>query len=902
MKGDFTRMTFDPQKHYRGVLMQQGRVQLDADWNEQIDIQAHRDETEARDVIGACGTSMDPQGVTLIVDANGLSAAEKTRLTEAKLLPLKPGDFLIGPGRYYVDGILIENEDWVVYTQQPDYPGDDANKAPSQPTLEINPIAIKGFYLAYLDVWTRHITALDDDHIREKALGGPDTTTRAKTVWQVKIKKLDSDKLNCATAPLPGDESTGRLCARSKPVDEKNTPCEVPPGAGYSRLENQLYRVEIHTGGKETDATFKWSRDNASMATVWKSKDGKDLMVGSSGPDDVLGFAPNQWIELSDDTRELQGQPGTLVRLVTVVGQKLTIDPATATGPTELTYFPLNPKVRRWDTIATAGGTRKINNADTADGFIRLEDGVEIAFEKGEYRTGDYWLIPARTATADVEWPKDANGDPVPQAKHSIYHHTCPLGLLSSDGTNLLLKEDCRPFFPALTDLKAMYYVSGDGQEADPNKTLPYDLVVGVSNGRHAVKGAAVQFVVTGGGTVSVTIPYTDAQGLARCRWTLGGSGPQQVTAILRDDSGQAVHLPVIFNAQFARKGEGEEPGIRVENIQFINGPAFHNDTAFSADQLVPGLAIICTPKNQGVDQLSVRSRSTGVTGISPTVFVTLDLPYPSNAAERELWGNEVVAFKPIILAADVKGDNNVIYWSPAKMTQAWLVNRLFAIMKEFKLGQRILAHLTLKGNFIWAEKSKDLYLDGDVFGGEGKDPAGVPFIDGKLPSGNQRRGGDLEMWFWLVAPQKLKRVVLLGNPNMAVFKALSATRKGGLSDAFGLALDRTALRDVIPPEFDVDVAMPFDRAKAKELAVRHELQGIRFITWAATPLFRTDELISEMVAVLEISMGPKQVDGLMDKLQAALESGGAPEAVLVDTALTHQLNQWGYTDEIVTL
>src|SRR5262249_39703169 len=45
---------------------------------------------------------------------------------------------------------------------------------------------------------------------------------------------------------------------------------------------------------------------------------------------------------------------------------------------------------------------------DAADQFIDLEDGVQIQFQahKGIYARGDYWLIPARTATGDVEWPK----------------------------------------------------------------------------------------------------------------------------------------------------------------------------------------------------------------------------------------------------------------------------------------------------------------------------------------------------------------------------------------------------------------------------------------------------------------------------------------------------------------
>ena len=34
MKGDFSKDTFDAKKHFHEVLMQQGRVLLDSDWNE----------------------------------------------------------------------------------------------------------------------------------------------------------------------------------------------------------------------------------------------------------------------------------------------------------------------------------------------------------------------------------------------------------------------------------------------------------------------------------------------------------------------------------------------------------------------------------------------------------------------------------------------------------------------------------------------------------------------------------------------------------------------------------------------------------------------------------------------------------------------------------------------------
>ena len=55
MKGDFSRVSYYQKKHYSGVLMQQGRVQTDADWNEQEAIQRRRTQVEARDVIGRTG-------------------------------------------------------------------------------------------------------------------------------------------------------------------------------------------------------------------------------------------------------------------------------------------------------------------------------------------------------------------------------------------------------------------------------------------------------------------------------------------------------------------------------------------------------------------------------------------------------------------------------------------------------------------------------------------------------------------------------------------------------------------------------------------------------------------------------------------------------------------------------
>jgi hypothetical protein len=59
MKGDFSRDNFKPKKNYSSVRLQQGRVLLDADWNEQVDIQRHRQQQALRDIIGYAGGPED---------------------------------------------------------------------------------------------------------------------------------------------------------------------------------------------------------------------------------------------------------------------------------------------------------------------------------------------------------------------------------------------------------------------------------------------------------------------------------------------------------------------------------------------------------------------------------------------------------------------------------------------------------------------------------------------------------------------------------------------------------------------------------------------------------------------------------------------------------------------------
>ncbi len=442
MKGDFSRLTFNSAKQFSRVRMQQGRVMLDADWNELNDILLYYMRTLAADLIGPHGGPENNLGF------------------EIKAGDAEEGLEIFG-GHYYVDGILYklaeqQNVDGqpaasARYFTQPYYPLDrNDDPLPAVP------------YLVYLDVWERHLTFLEDSLIREVALGGPDTATRAQIIWQVKfvdkpwLDKFQLDASNCANFPLPGfrDALRGnqpKLKARvKKPTTDDTDPCITSPESRYRGAENQLYRVEIHDVNEDGAATFKWSRENGSVVVRWLETTGNDLIV-SGIRDTVKGFQAGDWVELTHDDLELRSEPGVMVKLSKVEGDVLTFDPTTASGTVESNLSNLkNPKVRRWDQkqmgeITLEAGAVPVTESDSE--WIMLENGLEIQFQlpngdgQNDYRVGDYWLIPARVATGDIEWPQDTTNNPLALAPHGIEHHYAPLAFIAAGAAPVDLRR-----------------------------------------------------------------------------------------------------------------------------------------------------------------------------------------------------------------------------------------------------------------------------------------------------------------------------------------------------------------------------------------------------------------------------------------------------------------------------
>lgn len=426
-RGDFSRLTFDRDKDLLRVLKQQGRVELDADWNEQVAILLDYVQTLAADLIGPHGGPQTGGGFA-VEPVSG-----------------QPDRYSLTPGRYWVGGLLCRNSE---------------TRLSEPPDPRLPPDLAKGkSHLLFLDAWERDVTWIQDDGLRESALGGLDTALRSRVVWRVRSAELPANR---RPEEIEKDWSTfveqwqsskrGKLEAQARPdVSQDTSPCVASPEARYRGPENQLYRVEIHQGGKAGEATFKWSRDNGSVTFAVHRLAGEVAWLEHLGRDARTSLKPGDWVELLDDEHELADQTGILLQVESADARQASVklrlpkDVKLDLPEYEEGEEPArHPYLRRWDHkegSASQGIPKLVKGAlAVAEGaddaaWINLEDGVQIRFTPGAvYRAGDYWQIPARVATGDVEWPGD-EGQPEPRPPHGPEHHYAPLAHVASNAT-----------------------------------------------------------------------------------------------------------------------------------------------------------------------------------------------------------------------------------------------------------------------------------------------------------------------------------------------------------------------------------------------------------------------------------------------------------------------------------
>lgn len=454
MHGDFAQVSFNRADAFTRVLPQQGRMLLEAELNEQTAIHLHFQRQLICDLVGRCWKAGD-----------GFALAPDTTK-----------NFKIGAGRLYLDGICCELATGASFLKQPFSP------IPGQPTSGDLPAR----FVVYAECWERHRSAVQLPRLREVALGGRDTASRAQIAWQLRLLTdemvsrlhetlehlanvrtahdspfdyaegaLDDFKaaFKDATDKLlpefgPGAPS-GDVCknakayvammgrigslmrARARYESRELDPCAIPAEAQFRSRTNQLYRVEIHHPGDARQATFKWSRENGSIEFAVRnvrSAEGGTItaMLDTLGRDRRTGLCEGDWVELTSDPFELAQIAAPLAQIVEIDRAKRMVTMKVETGSG--IDFSECSLLRRWDqTIETAPTLTEqgdIPVQESSEGrWTHLERGIQVQFVPGGlYHKGDYWLIPARVETNDIVWP-EVDERPAALAPNGIERH-----------------------------------------------------------------------------------------------------------------------------------------------------------------------------------------------------------------------------------------------------------------------------------------------------------------------------------------------------------------------------------------------------------------------------------------------------------------------------------------------
>jgi Family of unknown function (DUF6519) len=321
---------------------------------------------------------------------------------------------------------------------------------------------------------------------------------------------------NCQTpdSAIPWPATSGQLTTDTVQSGPSG-PCCLTTGTGYTGVENQFYRVEIHNpgGAGGANATFKWSRENGSVqTTVTGIANGKNslnkpasvLTVQSLGRDQVLGFSNGNWIEISNQTLDDNCLPGELYKIdsVDVPTMSITLTtllsgnfPASSLAPAVNQYT----RICRWD---QAGKIVQSDNSPYSDldatgptglpvgmggipvppagTVLLLENGITVQFglssATGNHLAMDYWTFAARTADGLLH-PQLSSAPP-----RGLYHHYTKLSVVTLGSS------------PSATNCRTQWNPSGGG---DCNCCCTY--TVGDGGNYSSITAALAALPPTGG-------------------------------------------------------------------------------------------------------------------------------------------------------------------------------------------------------------------------------------------------------------------------------------------------------------------------------------------------------------------------------------------------------------------
>lgn len=592
MRNDATRRDIpvrDPRRP-RSMVARQGLVLLDTHLDQQSIAQLDRIEIETADILGSKGRLVYPAGDTGFRITGAAPAA----------------NFDIGAGHGYLDGWLLENPVACKLATQPHPRTGDV----------VNPVAIIG-----LKALVRHVDPIEEPALADVALGDAQASGRSINDWQVfpvAAPVAASGMLTCAEAATKTEwtsliaPSTGTMSVIRQASGPSSDPCSLTPGGGYTRLENLLYRIEVHGGTPKPGAptadgprfglnglTVKLQRQNASLMARIVDIQGSEIRVEPAALDPRRWFAPGAYAEIvsvhDDVDPRAAASVQRLFRVSLATDDKVVLDATAAAVAATLAAEDGTWFLRLWDAFPAGTGVATIAAAGATSQAIDLGDGLSIQFQGGAaatFRRGDYWTFAAR-ADGSVAWPETVPGTPDTMRPHGPETRYAVLAVVSGSGTAPTF-DNCSIPFASLTD-RLLFYRGGDGQSVfDPlppggptGTLLPQKLRVAVMRGETPVAGAIIRWSPANapdsriaGQPCTAAQPVfaqTEPDGICAVDWEIDRTKPldlHRVQATLVTSPTTALANSIIFAATFnTAQRTGYRPGkckhlVDVHNVQ----------------------------------------------------------------------------------------------------------------------------------------------------------------------------------------------------------------------------------------------------------------------------------------------------------------------------------------------
>jgi Family of unknown function (DUF6519) len=467
MGSDRARVTYDPTRMWRGVIAQQGRVSLEADWNESIDIQnaAVRDLT--LDVVGPEGTPDCGYAVSSVSAHSSGSASHQ--------------DLNIAPGVLYLGGERLQLSSAIKYSSQPDWL--DSATDPTYTAISAIPTSTTE-ELVYLTATEQEVSAVEDPALSDVAIGGPDTGQRLRILQRV--RRFATTATTCSNAftqlqtqwtkqGYTFDQSTMRLASTAtlkvgfSTSPTPGTPCQPAATGGYVWPDNQMYRVEIvalDTSGKPIIA---WGPDDASFiyrATASPESGGTTTLTLATAPVDSNHY-PQQGQAVQLLASAVQLAPAVAPNIASYVAsptgivttlnssyqqgsQQIALKEPTA-GPIPAAYFNTSATpqlfVRIWQGTGTAIPGTPFDLKDTQN---NVDTGLTVTLESASgFHVGDFWRFALRPIEPAQIYPARYLAGAQPPDGPQTW--AGPLAIINWSGTAAPRVTDCRPCFLSLT-------------------------------------------------------------------------------------------------------------------------------------------------------------------------------------------------------------------------------------------------------------------------------------------------------------------------------------------------------------------------------------------------------------------------------------------------------------------